>query len=88
MAGDWRMTLLITLAVLVYMEFRAWWRPYLFGPTPAIVDKLRPNWEGTYAFLPERHGIRPNTMHCVMHAATVAGFGFALADHMTRSRMS
>jgi hypothetical protein len=88
MAGDWRMTLLITLAVLVYMEFRAWWRPYLFGATPAIIEKLRPNWEGTYAFLPVRNGIRPNAMHCVMHAATVAGFGFALADHMTRSRMS
>ena len=85
MAGDWRMTLLITMGVLVYMEFGAWWRPYLFGATPAIVEKLRPNWEGTYVFLPEKNGIRPNAMHCVMHAATVAGFGFALADHFMRS---
>jgi hypothetical protein len=86
MAGDWRMTLLITMGVLAYMEFGSWWRPYLFGSTPAIVEKLRPNWEGTYAFLQERNGIRVNAMHCVMHAATVAAFGFALADHMMRSR--
>jgi hypothetical protein len=85
MAGDWRMTLLITLGVLVYMEFGAWWRPYLFGATPAMVEKLRPNWEGTHAFLPERNGIRPNAMHSMMHAATLAGFGFALVDHFIRS---
>jgi hypothetical protein len=85
LAGDWRMTLLITLGVLIYMEFRAWWQPYLFGATPAIVEKLRPNWEGTYAFLPERNCIRPNAMHCVMHASTMAGFGLALADHFMRS---
>ena len=84
MAGDWRMTLLITLGVMVYMEFGAWWRPYLFGATPAIVEKLRPNWEGTYAFLPVKNGIRPNTMHCIMHASTVAGFVFALVDHFER----
>jgi hypothetical protein len=82
--GFFRVALLVTLGVLVYMEFRAWWRPYLFGATPAIIEKLRPNWEGTYAFLPERNGIKPNAMHCVMHAATVAGFGFALADHFMR----
>jgi hypothetical protein len=87
MADVWRMTLLITLGVLVYMEFVAWWRPYLFGATPAIVEKLRPNWEGTYAFLPAKNGIRPNTMHCVMHASTLAGFVFALVDHFERSRM-
>jgi hypothetical protein len=85
MAGDWRMTLLITMGVLVYMEFGAWWQPYLFGATPAIVQKLRPNWEGTYAFLPEKNGVRVNAMHCVMHASTAAGFGFALADHVLRS---
>jgi hypothetical protein len=85
MAGDWRMTLLITMGVLVYMEFVSWWRPYLFGATPAIVEKLRPNWEGTYAFLPKRNGIRPNAMHLIMHAATLAGFGFALVDHSLRS---
>jgi hypothetical protein len=85
MAGDWRMTLLITMGVMVYMEFGAWWRPYLLGATPAIVEKLRPNWEGTYGFLPERNGIRPNAIHALMHTATVAGFGLALADHFMRS---
>jgi hypothetical protein len=87
MAGDWRMTLLIMMGVLVYMEFVAWWRPYLFGATPEIVEKLRPNWEGTYAFVPVRKGIRPNAMHAIMHASTLAGFVFALVDHVGRSRM-
>ena len=40
MAGDFRMTLLITLGILLYMELNAWWRPYLFGATPAMVEKL------------------------------------------------
>jgi hypothetical protein len=79
--GDWRMALLITLGVLVYMEFRAWWQPYLLGASPEIVAKLLPNWEGTYAFLPVRNGIRPNALHCVMHAATLAAFLLALVDH-------
>jgi hypothetical protein len=26
----------------------------------------------THAFLPERNGIVPNTLHCILHAATVA----------------
>lgn len=84
MAGDFRMTLLITLGILLYMELNAWWRPYLFGATPAMVEKLRPNWAGTYAFLPLRNGLRPNAMHSVMHASTLAAFVFALLDHGMR----
>jgi hypothetical protein len=83
-AGDWRMALLITSGVLVYMEFRAWWQPYLFGSTPEEVRKLLPNWEGTYAFLPLKNGIRPNAMHCIMHASTLAAFVFAVVDHYSR----
>jgi hypothetical protein len=26
----------------------------------------------THTFLPERNGIRPNTLHVILHAATVA----------------
>ncbi len=84
LAGDFRMALLIMMGVMVYMEFGAWWRPYLFGATPAIVEKLRPNWEGTYAFLPVKNGIRPNAMHSIMHASTLAAFVFALVDHFER----
>jgi hypothetical protein len=83
-AGVFRMALLVMLGVMVYMEFGAWWRPYLFGATPAIVEKLRPNWQGTYAFLPLRNGIRPNAMHSIMHASTLAAFVFALVDHFER----
>jgi hypothetical protein len=83
-AGDWRMALLITAGVLLYMEFRAWWRPYLFGSTPEEVAKLLPNWEGTYAFLPVRNGVRPNAMHVLMHASTLAMFVLAVVDHSVR----
>ena len=79
--SDWQMALVITLGVLVYMEFRAWWQPYLFGASPEIVAKLLPNWERTYAFLPVRNGIQPNAMHCLMHASTVVAFVCALVDH-------
>jgi hypothetical protein len=85
-AGDWRMALLVTAAVLLYMEFRAWWQPYLFGSSPEEVAKLLPNWQGTYAFLPVRNGIRPNAMHAIMHASTLAAFTLALVDHIARVR--
>lgn len=86
-AGDWRLALLITAGVLLYMEFTIWWRPYLCGSTPEEVAKLLPNWEGTYAFLPVRNGIRPNAMHVVMHASTLAMFVLALVDRYSRMRM-
>jgi hypothetical protein len=28
--------------------------------------------EGTYAFLPERHGLRPDTLHVILHVVTAA----------------
>jgi hypothetical protein len=74
------MTRLILLqAFLVFGEIRWWWYPYFFGASPELVARLRPNWQGTIAFLPERNGIRPNALHCVMHACTLTAFLLALS---------
>lgn len=31
-----------------------------------------PLFSGTYSFLPQRHGIVPNTLHVILHVSTVA----------------
>jgi hypothetical protein len=59
--------------VLFAGELKAWWIPYLIGGAdPARVERHRAMFGGTHAFLPERHGVRPNTLHTALHAATLA----------------
>ena len=53
-------------------ELTAWWIPYLTRPQPARAARYRLMFGRTHAFLPERHGIVPNTLHCLLHLATVA----------------
>ncbi|MGA8940999.1 MAG: hypothetical protein WB439_17680 [Acidobacteriaceae bacterium] len=72
---------LIVLQGLLFLgEIRSWWWGYFFGASPETVGHLRPNWEGTIAFLPERNGINLNVVHCVMHALTLAGLVLAVAE--------
>jgi hypothetical protein len=80
------MGLIVLQALLFLGELRSWWWPYFFGASPTVVTHLRPNWEGTIAFLSERNGIRLNAMHCVMHGLTLAALGLALAEHSSRLR--
>jgi hypothetical protein len=75
------MGLIVLQAVLFVMELRAWWVPYFFGSTPETVAHLRPNWEGTIAFLPVRHAVRVNAMHCLLHALTLAALVLAIVEH-------
>ena len=75
MALTW---LIVLQAFMVYGEVRWWWYPYFAGASPVLVARLRPNWEGTLTFLPERNGIRPNALHCVMHTMTLAALIFAI----------
>jgi hypothetical protein len=73
--------LTVVQAFFLAGEIAWWWRPYFFGAGPELVARLRPNWEGTIAFLPERNGIRPNAMHCVMHGLTLIGLLLAVLLH-------
>ena len=62
----------VSYLVLFAGELRAWWWPYLVRPEPARAARYRAMFGRTAAFLPERHGIVPNALHCVLHGATAA----------------
>ena len=66
---DW---LWISYGLLFLGELRAWWWPYLIQPEPARAERYRGMFGNTSAFLPERNGMVPNTLHVVLHAATAA----------------
>jgi hypothetical protein len=51
---------------------RAWWGPYLLWNEPARAARYRAMFGNTRAFLPERNGIRPNTLHVSLHLVLVA----------------
>lgn len=48
------------------------WIPYLFRPKPERAARYQVMFGATHAFLPERNGIRLNTLHVIFHVATVA----------------
>lgn len=52
-------------------ELRAWWFPYLSGTSPERTARYRAMFGRTHAFLPERHGITPNTLHVILHTFTL-----------------
>ena len=53
-------------------EIVAWWVPYFGHAQPARAARYQAMFGGTHALLPERNGITPNTLHLVLHAATLA----------------
>lgn len=58
---------------LLFMgELRAWWIPYLLRPEAERARRYQGLFGGTYAFLPERNGMTPNALHCILHATTLA----------------
>ena len=62
----------ISYGMLFIGELRAWWVPYLFRPEPERAARYRVMFGNTHTFLPERNGIRPNTLHAMLHACTAA----------------
>ncbi len=52
-------------------ELNAWWIPYLVRPDPERAARYARLFGRTKAFLPERNGICPNTLHAVLHASTL-----------------
>jgi predicted outer membrane lipoprotein len=61
-----------TYLVCAYGILRAWWIPYLGTPDPDRAKRYSVRFEGTQGFLPERNGIRPDTLHVAFHALVVA----------------
>jgi hypothetical protein len=60
-----------TYLVCAYGILRAWWIPYLGTPDPERAKRYSIRFAGTHAFLPERNGIRPDTLHVAFHALIV-----------------
>jgi hypothetical protein len=74
-----RVYLIAIYGLLLIGEFRAWWKPYLFGADPKLVQRYEAMFGKTHAFLPKRNGIVPNTAHVVLHACTLLAFLLALS---------
>jgi hypothetical protein len=62
----------ITYGLACYGSFKAWWMPYFIRPNPELAARYRIMYAGTHAFLPERNGMRPNTLHVIFDIVTVA----------------
>jgi hypothetical protein len=62
----------VSYTFLFVGELEAWWFPYFFGSKPERAERYQAMFGGTYSFLPERHGIVPNTLHVILHVSTVA----------------
>ena len=81
--GHWLyIYLLATYGFLFVGELEAWWIPYLLGPQPNRATRYQAMFANTSAFLPARNGIRINTLHFILHAATFATL-LVLAFHFT-----
>jgi hypothetical protein len=52
-------------------ELEAWWIPYLARPQPKRAAQYEAMYAKTHAFLPPHNGIRLNTLHFLLHAATL-----------------
>jgi len=64
--------LLISYLLLFYGELQAWWIPYFGRPQPERAARYKVMFANTHAFLPARNGIPLNTLHVILHAATLA----------------
>jgi hypothetical protein len=64
--------LLAVYGFLFVGELEAWWIPYLVWPQPKRAAQYEAMYNTPCAFLPPRNGIRINTLHFVLHAATLA----------------
>jgi hypothetical protein len=62
----------ITYLLAVYGSLKAWWIPYLLRPDPELAARYQVMYGSTHSFLPERNGIRPNTLHMTFDLATIA----------------
>jgi hypothetical protein len=72
MYPSWLFWLLWIAYIFLFIgELQAWWVPYFFGAKPERVARYEAMFGRTNSFLPPRNGIRINTLHVILHAATV-----------------
>jgi hypothetical protein len=64
----------VTYLAALYGMLRAWWIPYLLKPDPVRAARYQVRFANTAAFLPERNGIRPDTLHVCFHVILVGTF--------------
>jgi len=62
----------ISYLLLLLGELEAWWVPYFFRSEAARAMRYEAMFGETHAFLPQRNGIRPNTLHVALHLMTLA----------------
>ena len=65
-------TLWVSYVGIALGGLRAWWIPYFFIEEPKRAARYQIMFGRTYSFLPERHGITPNTLHVALHLAIAA----------------
>jgi hypothetical protein len=71
--GGWLIWYLWAFYLLAcYGSLKAWWIPYFAGTNAERVARERTMYAQTHAFLPERNGVRPNTLHVAFDVLTVA----------------
>jgi hypothetical protein len=70
---SWLYVYLLTAYGFLFVgELEAWWIPYLLLPQPKRATEYEAMYGNTHAFLPPRNGIRINTLHFLLHVATLA----------------
>jgi hypothetical protein len=62
----------ISYGLLFVGEVTAWWIPYFFHAVPERAARYQVMFGATHTFLPQRNGIRVNTLHVILHVATLA----------------
>jgi hypothetical protein len=61
----------ISYGILFVGELTAWWIPFLFHPEPERAARYQAMFGATHAFLTERNGVQPNTLHVILHIVTL-----------------
>jgi hypothetical protein len=74
--------LLVGYGWLFVGEIQAWWWPYFMGSSEKMVERYRVMFGKTHAFLPERRGIRINTLHFVLHLLTLTTLVVVVIERM------
>ena len=64
--------LFVSYGLLFAGEIQAWWLPYLWRNEPERAARYQVMFGKTHTFLPVRNGVAPNTLHVLLHAATLA----------------
>jgi len=62
----------LSYGAALYGLVRAWWGPYLLYKAPVRAARYQAMFSRTHAFLPMRNGIRPNTLHVILHLTIIA----------------